>query len=59
MTGALITVFMHRKDYCLEDACFLFSSERKRGSKFKCSMKNLEEVQVGTFLFTNQVSCPR
>lgn len=60
MTGALITVFMHRKDYCLEDAgtCFLFSSERKGEVSVKCSMKNLEDVCVGTFFFfLNQVIC--
>jgi hypothetical protein len=53
MTGALITVFMHRKDYCLEDAgpCFLFSSEREGEVSLKCSMKNLEDMHVGTFLF--------
>lgn len=37
MTGALIIVFIYRKDYSLDmlATCFLFSFERKRGNGFK------------------------
>lgn len=45
MTSALITVFIYRKDYSLEDAGYIFSPLRGKGEMgLKNSMKNLGEM---------------
>lgn len=51
MTSALITVFIYRKDYSLEDAGYLFFFSPLRGKGemgLKNSMKNLGEMALET-----------